>query len=87
MINLKSFDTLGANGLAMMQKGLDTANAASSKLLESAADPMSIAKASIGMSQAKVQMAVGAWLVKSQNELMETSLQIFGIGQKHSGLY
>lgn len=87
MINLKSFDTLGANGLAMMQSGLDTANAASAKVLESGADPMSIAKASMDMSQAKVQMAVGSWLVKQQNELMETSLQIFGIGQNHSGLY
>ena len=87
MINLKSFDTLGANGLAMMQQGLNTANAASAQVLESGADPMSIAEASMGMSQAKVQMAVGSWLVKQQNELMETSLQIFGIGQKHSGLY
>lgn len=87
MINLKSFDTLGANGLAMMQSGLDTANAASAKVLESGADPMSIAKASMDMSQAKVQMAVGSWLVKQQNELMETSLQIFGIGRNHSGLY
>ncbi|MBQ6973168.1 MAG: hypothetical protein IJP86_12570 [Synergistaceae bacterium] len=87
MINLKSFDTLGANGLAMMQAGLNTANAASAQVLESGADPMSIAEASMGMSQAKVQMAVGSWLVKQQNELMETSLQIFGIGQKHSGLY
>lgn len=87
MINLKSFDTLGTNGLAMMQSGLDTANAASAKVLESGADPMSIAKASMDMSQAKVQMAVGSWLVKQQNELMETSLQIFGIGRNHSGLY
>lgn len=87
MINLKSFDTLGANGLAMMQQGLNTANAASAQVLESGADPMSIAEASMGMSQAKVQMAVGSWLVKQQNELMETSLQIFGIGQNHSGLY
>ena len=87
MINLKSFDTLGANGLAMMQQGLNTANAASAQVLESGADPMSIAEASMGMSQAKVQMAVGSWLVRQQNELMETSLQIFGIGQKHSGLY
>ena len=87
MINLKSFDTLGANGLAMMQSGLNTANAASAQVLESGADPTSIAKASMDMSQAKVQMAVGSWLVKQQNELMETSLQIFGIGQKHSGLY
>ena len=87
MINLKSFDTLGANGLAMMQQGLNTASAASAQVLESGADPMSIAEASMGMSQAKVQMAVGSWLVRQQNELMETSLQIFGIGQKHSGLY
>ena len=87
MINLKSFDTLGANGLSLMQQGLNTANAASAKMLESGADPMSIAEASMGMSQAKVQMALGSWLVKQQNELMETSLQIFGIGQKHSGLY
>ena len=87
MINLKSFDTLGANGLAMMQQGLNTASAASAQVLESGADPMSIAEASMGMSQAKGQMAVGSWLVRQQNELMETSLQIFGIGQKHSGLY
>ena len=87
MINLKSFDTLGQNGLSMMQQGLNTANAASAKVLESGADPMSIAEASMDMSQAKVQMAVGSWLVKQQNELMESSLQIFGIGQKHSGLY
>lgn len=87
MINLKSYDTLGQNGLALMQNGLNTANAASAKVLESGADPMSIAEASMGLSQAKVQMAVGAFLVKSQNELMESALQIFGIGTKHTGLY
>ena len=87
MINLKSFDTLGQSGLSMMQQGLNTANSASSKVLESGADPMSIAEASMDFSQAKVQMAMGAWLVKQQNELLESSLQIFGIGQKHSGLY
>lgn len=87
MISLKSFDTLGQNGLAMMQQSLNTANAASSQVLESGGDPMSIAEASMGLSQAKVQMAMGAFLVKSQNELMETALQIFGIGTNHSGLY
>ncbi|MBQ6772453.1 MAG: hypothetical protein IJP48_00150 [Synergistaceae bacterium] len=87
MINLSSYDTLGKNGLSLMQNGLNTANAASSKVLESGADPMSIAQASMDMSQAKVQMAMGAWLVKQQNELMESSLAIFGIGTKHSGLY
>lgn len=86
MINLKSFDTLGQNGLAMMQNSMNTANAASAKVMEST-DPMSIAEASMDMSQAKVQMAVGAWLVHQQNELMESSLAIFGIGTQHSGLY
>lgn len=87
MINLRSYDTLGQNGLALMQNSLNTANAASQQVLESGADPMTIAAASMDLSQAKVQMAVGSWLVKAQNELMETSLQIFGIGTKHSGLY
>ena len=87
MINLNSFDTLGKNGMAMMQSGLNTAGAASSKIAENGADPMCIAEASMDISKVKVEMAVGAWLVKSQNELLESSLQIFGIGQKHSGLY
>ena len=87
MVNLSSYDTLGKNGMALMQNGLNTANAASARVLESGADPMSIAEASMDMSQAKVQMAMGAWLVKQQNELMESSLAIFGIGTQHSGLY
>ena len=87
MISLSSYDTLGKNGLAMMQQSLNTANSASAQVLESGGDPMSIAEASMDFSQAKVQMAMGAWLVKQQNELMETSLQIFGIGRNHSGLY
>lgn len=87
MINTNSYNSLGQNGLALMQKSLNTANAASSQVLESNGDPMSIAEASMGLSQAKVQMALGAWLVNAQNELMETSLQIFGIGTKHTGLY
>ena len=86
MIGLNSYDTLGKSGLAMMQSGLNTANAAGAQVMESGADPMSIAEASMDLSQAKVQMAMGAWLVKQQNELMETSLQIFGIGKNYSGL-
>ncbi len=87
MISMNSFDTLGKNGLAMMQSSLNTAGAASSKIAQSGADPVSIAEASMDLSQAKVQMAVGAWLVKAQNDLMESSLQIFGIGKNHDGLY
>ncbi len=87
MISMNSYKSLGENGLSLMQNSLNTANAAGTKIAESGADPMSIAEASMDLSQAKVQMAMGAWLVKAQNELMETSLQIFGIGTKHDGLY
>ncbi|MBQ6776208.1 MAG: hypothetical protein IJP53_07075 [Synergistaceae bacterium] len=87
MISMNSFKSLGENGLSLMQNSLNTANAAGAKVAQSGADPMSIAEASMDLSQAKVQMAMGAWLVKAQNELMETSLQIFGIGTKHDGLY
>ncbi|MBQ7576719.1 MAG: hypothetical protein IJT21_00465 [Synergistaceae bacterium] len=87
MVSLNSYDALGKNGLALMQNSLNTANAAGAKIFESGADPMSIAEASMDLSKAKVQMAMGAFLVKSQNELMESALQIFGIGTKHSGLY
>ncbi len=86
MISMNSYDTLGKNGLALMQSSLNSANAASSQVLESGGNPMDIAQASMDLSQAKVQMAMGAWLVKQQNELMETSLQIFGIGKNYSGL-
>ena len=86
MISMNSYDALGKNGLSLMQQGLNTANAASASVLESGADPMGIAQASMDLSAAKVQMAMGAWLVKAQNEMMETSLQIFGIGKNYSGL-
>ncbi len=87
MISMNSYSQLGQNGLAMMQAAQSTANAASSQILESGGDPMTIAAASMGLSQAKVQNAVGAWLIKTQNEMMEQSLQIFGIGTQHNGLY
>ena len=74
MISLNSYNSLGQNGLSLMQTSLNTANAAGAKVAEAGADPMSIAEASMELSQAKVQMAMGAWLVKAQNDLMETSL-------------
>ncbi|MBR2209446.1 MAG: hypothetical protein IJ859_11620 [Synergistaceae bacterium] len=87
MIGLNSYDSLGQNGLAMMQNSLNAANAAGSKVMSSGADPMSVAEASMDLSQAKVEMAMGAYLVKAQNELMETSLQLFGIGKNYSGTF
>ena len=87
MVSFNNFSTIGQSGLEMMQSSLDTANAVGKNLAENGADPLSIAQASMDLSQAKVQMAVGAWLVNAQNELMESSLAIFGIGTKHDGLY
>ena len=48
MISLNNYDTLGQNGMAMMQNSMNTANAASNQILESGADPMAIAEASMG---------------------------------------
>ena len=87
MIGLNSYDALGQNGMAMMKESLSTAAVASDKILSSGADPMTIAEGSMDLTQAKVGMAVGAWLVKQQNELMETSLQLFGIGTNFSGTF
>ena len=86
MISFNSYDSLGQSGMSLMQKAMSTAGAAAERVSGSA-DPMDIAQTSMDMSEAKVQMAVGAFLVKSQNELMESSLQLFGVGTKHSGLY
>ena len=87
MIGLNSYDSLGQNGLAMMQNSLNAANAAGSRVMESGADPMSIAEASMDLTQAKVGMAMGAYLVKAQNELMETTLQLFGLGTNYNGTF
>ncbi len=87
MVSLGSYDAAGNSGLSLMNKAMSTFNSASSKVLESGADPTSIAEASMDLSQSKVQMAMGAYLIKTQNELMETSLQIFGIGGNFSGVF
>ncbi|MBR1673320.1 MAG: hypothetical protein IJ702_10370 [Fretibacterium sp.] len=93
MINLNSYDTLGKSGMTLMQKAMNTANAAAERVADST-DPLDIAQTSMDMSTAKTQMAVGAFLVRSQNELMDTALQLleppmksFGIGTKHDGWY
>ncbi len=89
MINFNSYNSLGQSGMSLMQKAMNTAGAAAERVSNSA-DPMDIAKTSMDMSEAKVQMAVGAYLVKSQNELMGSTLQLlapYGVGTKHDGWY
>ena len=89
MISFNSYDSLGQSGMSLMQKAMTKAGAAAERVSESV-DPMDVAQTSMDMSEAKVQMAVGAFLVKSQNELMDSTLQLlqpFGVGTKYSGLY
>ena len=78
---------LNTSGLDLMERSYSAFNNASNSILESGADPMTIAAASTEISQAKVGMAVGAYLVHAQNDIMETSLQILGIGTKFSGVF
>ncbi|MBQ9527049.1 MAG: hypothetical protein IJR68_05505 [Fretibacterium sp.] len=87
MINFNSYDTLGKSGMALMQSSMNLAGKAAERVSSGSTDVMDIAQTSMDMSQAKVQMAMGAYLVRSQNELMETSLQIldpaFGVGTRY----
>ncbi|MCR4817961.1 MAG: hypothetical protein K5841_03265 [Fretibacterium sp.] len=90
MINFNSYDTLGKSGMALLQSSRETFSKAAEKLSSGNTDVMDIAQTSMDMSQAKVQMAMGAYLVRSENELMETSLKIldpamqsFGVGTKY----
>ena len=76
---------------------MDTANAAAAKVADGDIDVLDIAQTSMDMSKAKVQMAMGAFLVKTQDELTNTALEIlmprdnshkaFGLGTKHDRYY
>ncbi|MBQ3627316.1 MAG: hypothetical protein II948_11305 [Synergistaceae bacterium] len=97
MINLNSYSNLGESGMSLMRKSMDTANAAAAKVADGDIDVLDIAQTSMDMSKAKVQMAMGAFLVKTQDELTNTALEIlmprdnshkaFGLGTKHDRYY
>lgn len=97
MVNFNSYDKLGQSGLALMRTSLQTANASAEKLAGGNVGVMDIAQTSMDMSKAKVQMALGAFLVKTHNDLMDTALEIlmprnkphnvFGIGLRHDRYY
>ena len=86
-MNINSYDTLGQSGLALMQSSMNTAANAAASLSSGSTDVMDIAKTSMDMSEAKVQMAMGAYLIKTQEELMNSALQLFGVGTNHNGKY
>lgn len=86
-MNINSYDTLGKTGLALMQSSMNTAANAAANVSSGSLDVMDIARTSMDMTEAKMQMAMGAYLIRTQEELMESTLQIFGIGMNHSGKY
>ena len=83
-MNINSFDKLGQAGAAMMQ---DSVNRAAAVAESVSSGVMDIAKSSVELSQAKVQMAMGAFLIRTQEELMNSTLQLFGVGKNHNAKY
>ena len=86
-MNINRFDNLGQAGAAMMQDSVNRAAAAVESVSSGGMDVMDIAKSSIELSQAKVQMAMGAYLIRTQEELMNSALELFGVGKKHNAQY
>ena len=87
VVNINSYDTLGKSGLALMQSSMNTAANAAANVSSGDLDVMDIAQTAMDMSQAKMQMAMGAYLIRTQEELMQSALQIFGVGTNYSGRY
>ena len=83
-MNINSFDKLGQAGAAMMQDSVNRTAAVAESVSSGSADVMDIAKSSIELSQAKVQMEMGAYLIRMQEELMNSTLQLFGVGKNYS---
>ena len=89
-MNINSFDRLGQAGAAMMQDSVNRAAAVAASVSSGGMDVMDvmdIAKSSVELSQAKVQMAMGAFLIRTQEELMNSTLQLFGVGKNHNAKY
>lgn len=80
-MNINSFDKLGQAGAAMMQESVNRTAAVAESMSSGDMDVMDIAKSSVELSQAKVQMAMGAFLIRAQEELMNSTLQLFGVGK------
>jgi hypothetical protein len=85
---------IGKAGLSLIDKSINTANAAGEKL-QNSTDLKTIAEATGEITQSKIQMAMGAYLMKAEeqlgailvNTLMESSLHTYGIGSRYSGVF
>ena len=86
-MNVNGYDRLGQAGLELMQKSMNTAAAAAEDIASGSLNPMDVAKSAMDLSQAKVQMKLGAYLIRTQQELMESTLEVFGVGTKLNRRY
>ena len=81
-MNVNGYDRLGQAGLELMQKSMSAAAAAAEDIASGSLTPMDVAKSTMDLGRAKVQMKLGAYLIRTQQELMESTLEVFGVGTK-----
>lgn len=81
-MNVNGYDRLGQAGLELMQKSMNTARAAAEDIASGSLNPMDVAKSAMDLGRAKVQMKLRAYLIRTQQELMESTLEVFGVGTK-----
>ena len=80
-MNINSFDRLGQSGAELMRESAARVGAVAEGLSGGGWGVSDVAEASMELSQAKVQMAMGAYLIRTQEELMNATLQLFGVGK------
>lgn len=81
-MNVNGYDRLGQAGLELMQKSMSAAAAAAEDIASGSLNPIDVAKSAMDLGRAKVQMKLGAYLIRTQQELMESTLEVFGVGTK-----
>ena len=81
-MNVNGYDRLGQAGLELMQKSMSAAAAAAEDIASGTLNPLDVAKSAMDQGRAKVQMKLGAYLIRTQQELMESTLEVFGVGTK-----
>ncbi|NLL36421.1 MAG: hypothetical protein GX256_02725 [Fretibacterium sp.] len=80
-MNINSFESIGASGAELMRDSVARAGAVAKSLASGSFGVADVAEASMELSQAKLQMAVGAFLIRTQEELMNSALRAFGVGE------
>ncbi len=77
-MNMGSFDKIGTTGYAMINKSLERLDALAEGI--DGDDPKSAAKGIAEMAKARVQLVQGMTLVNAYEDLLSSTLRLFGIG-------